>query len=230
MRYWQNDDEHGHAVCVRRLDDVLAERLRARAFVIVRKHDGVETLAELLRDVVLQARDVDDIRRRRLLEVEAQHLLVAADDAQLRRRRAVRMDEPAEVDAPRREFLLEALAVVVLADIARNRRAAAEPREVVRDVRRAAERLLLRRDVRDGHRRLGRDAVDLAVVVLVEHDVADDEDVALRRALRDERTEFLFVHKILRYMQFPTLYRISHRYSRFRVELRTSSLTGSEAS
>ena len=191
------DRERGSMVqyCELPLDEVLAERLRARALVIIREHDGVEALAELLRDVVLQARDVDDIRRRRFLEVKAQHLLMAADDAQLRRRRAIRMDKPAEINSARRELFLETLAMVILADIARNRRAAAEPREVVRDVCRAAERLLLRRDVRDGHGRLRRDTIDLAVVVLVEHDVADDEDVALRRALRDECAEFLFVHE-----------------------------------
>lgn len=76
--------------------------------------------------------------------------------------------------------------MVVLADEPREARLAAEQREVVRDVRRAAERLLRREHMRDGNRRLRRDARDLAVVILVEHDVADDEDVAFLRRLSDE--------------------------------------------
>ena len=179
-------DDDGHAVRVRCVDDRLTRLLRAGTLAVVRDDERVEALVELLLDVVLQALAVDGRGRVDLLEVEPQHLLMPADDAQLRRRRLVRMHEPAEIDAARREPFLQALAVVVLADEPREARLAAEQGEVVRDVRRAAKRLLRREHMRDGNRRLRRYARDLAVVILVEHDVADDEDVAFLRRLSDE--------------------------------------------
>ena len=87
--------------------------------------------------------------------------------------------------------------MVVLADKAREKRVAAEEREVVRDVRRAAERLLLTHDMVDRHGRFGRDARDFAVVIFVKHDVACDENPATRKAFLDEGEHFFDVHRKL---------------------------------
>ena len=122
---------------------------------------------------------------------------MSADDAHLRRRRAVRRHESRMIDAVFHKLFLQGAAMVVLADKAREKRVAAEKREVVRDVRRAAERLLLARDVVDRHGRFGRDARDFAVVVFVEHDVACDENLAARKALLDEGEHFFDVHRKL---------------------------------
>ena len=64
---------------------------------------------------------------------------MTADDPDLRRRRAVGMDQPLVVDAARGKFIEQALAVRVVADIARDADVRPEERQVVRDVCRAAE-------------------------------------------------------------------------------------------
>ena len=58
---------------------------------------------------------------------------------------------------------------------------------VARDVGRAAGSLLGARDLDDRHRRFGRDALDLAEPVAVEHHVADDEHARARDALAPRR-------------------------------------------
>ena len=187
-------DDDGHAVGVTGLDDLLAVLLGAGALAVVGDDHAVEALVELLVDVVEEAVGIGAGDRRGFLEVEAHHLLVAADDAEFRRRRAVGRDESVVVDAARREFVEQALAVVVLADEARDARLTAEQGEVVGDVGRAAQGLLRLEHVRDRHGGLGRDARDLAVVVLVEHDIADDEDLAARRALGDKIIKLFVFH------------------------------------
>ena len=131
-------DDDGDAVGVAGLDDLLAVLLGAGALAIVRDDHAVEALVELLVDVVEEAVGIGTSDRRGFLEVEAHHLLVAADDAKFRRRRAVGRDEAVVVDAAGREFVEQALAVVVLADEARDARLTAEQGEVVGDVGRTA--------------------------------------------------------------------------------------------
>lgn len=131
-------DDDGHAVGVAGLDDLLAVLLGAGALAVVGDDHAVEALVELLVDVVEEAVGIGAGDRCGLFEVEAHHLLVAADDAQFRRRRAISRDEAVVVDAAGREFIEQALAVVVLADEARDTRLTAEQGEVVGDVGRAA--------------------------------------------------------------------------------------------
>ena len=66
--------------------------------------------------------------------------MIGADSSKsrFRRRRAVGRDEAVVVDAAGREFVEQALAVVVLADEARDARLTAEQGEVVRDIGRTA--------------------------------------------------------------------------------------------
>ena len=56
---------------------------------------------------------------------------------------------------------------------------------VLRDVARAAERVAPLADAHDGDRRLGRDALDVAAQVDVEHRVAEHRDATARRGLEE---------------------------------------------
>ena len=190
-------DDDGHAVRVRRFDDRRRRDLAARPLRVVGNDDGVDALGELAAHEGEELVDVDFFERLRALEVEPHHLLMSADDAHLRRRRAVRRHESRMVDAVFHKLFLQGTAMVVLADKTREKRVAAEEREVVRNIRRAAERLLLTRDVIDRHGRFGRDARDFAVIIFVEHDVACDEDPAARKTLLDEGQHFFDVHRKL---------------------------------
>ena len=77
---------------------------------------------------------------------------------------------------------------VVVADEADERHAAAERRDVVRDVGRAAEPVFVAREADDRHRRFRRDAIDVADQEVIEHHVADDDDATAGEA-RSERHE-----------------------------------------
>ena len=116
----------------------MAVLLGAGALAVVGDNHAVEAFVELLMNVIEEAFGVRTGDWRGFLEVESHHLLMATDDAQFRRRRTVGRDEAVIVDASGREFVEQALAVVVIADKARNARLAAEEREVVRNVGRAA--------------------------------------------------------------------------------------------
>ena len=188
-------DDDGDAVIVRRTDDVLAGVLRARALAVVRDDDAVHALVQLLinvGEVLLRVRTVDGLY---VLKVQPQHLLMPADDADLRRRRTLRMDESCIVNAARFEFIQQAVAVRIPADIARDADVRPKERQVVRDVCRPAERLAHPRHVGDRHRRLGGDARHLARIILVEHDIADDEDVAARALFGNDAADFFHIHE-----------------------------------
>ena len=91
------------------------------------------------------------------------------------------------------EQRLEAAAVLVVADRGQQARLRAERLDVPGDVGGAAEPLLLlaRVDAHDRHRRLGRDAVDRAEPVAVEHRVADDEDAGRGECVRGWAAAFI---------------------------------------
>ena len=73
----------------------------------------------------------------------------------------------------------------VAADGADDRDAHAQRRQVGRDVARAAEAGFLALEVQDRHRRLGREAVGVAVEVAVGHEVAQHHDAAAGEGLGD---------------------------------------------
>ena len=70
---------------------------------------------------------------------------------------------------------LERMPRLVVADDAEQRHPRAQRRGVARDVGGAAGTLLAARDLDDRHRRLGRNALDVAEPVAIEHHVADDQ-------------------------------------------------------
>jgi len=113
-----------------------------------------------------------------LLEVDAQELLRAADDAQLHDRRQPRVALEERLDAALGEHRLEATAVLVVADRGEQARVRTERLDVPGDVGGAAESflVLVGVDADDRDRRLGRDPLDGAEPVAIEHRVADDED------------------------------------------------------
>ena len=67
-----------------------------------------------------------------------------------------------------------------------NGRLTAQQREVMRHVGRAAQRLLGTRHMCDGHRCLRRYTRDIAIVVLIEHDIAHNKDSALLHIILDK--------------------------------------------
>ena len=118
-----------------------------------------------------------------------------ADDADLRRRRALCMDEPRIVDAARLKLPQQAVTVRIPADVARDADVRPKERKVVCDVCRPAERFARPRHVGDRHRCFGRDARHLARIVLVEHDIANDEDVAARALFGNDTADFFHIHE-----------------------------------
>ena len=83
------------------------------------------------------------------------------------------------------------------ADVARRRIGAghrdeaglgAERVQIAQHVAGAAQAQLLALDMQNRHRRLGRNALDLAADVMVEHDIADAEDARVAKT-RDESNE-----------------------------------------
>ena len=83
----------------------------------------------------------------------------------------------------------------VIANIACNADIRPEECEVVRNVRRPAESLARARHMRNRHGCLGGNARDLARVILVEHNIADDEDVAAHTLLRDRFADLCHIHE-----------------------------------
>ena len=113
---------------------------------------------------------------RRGLEIHPQQLLLAAgDDSQLDGglHAAVMMQPGTNAFALEQGF--EPGAGLVRAHDGQQRHLGTQRRRIARDVGRAARALLFVIDLDDRHRRFGRNALDLADPVAVEHGVADDQ-------------------------------------------------------
>src|SRR5579885_1732308 len=109
--------------------------------------------------------------------IEADHLLVAGDDAGLLRGLAPRdHDHPVGARTARPKRGHEPPPRGVVADNAADRHPSPEGSDVARNVARAARPRVVRHDADDRHGRLGRDALDLAPEELVEHQIADDKN------------------------------------------------------
>jgi len=121
----------------------------------------------------------EHLARRGLLEIDAQELLLAADDAQLLRRVELAIAVQARLDAFLLDQLLELRARLVAPHHREQACVRAERLAVPRHVGRAAEPLLLAPDQHHRHRRLGGDPRHLAEPVAVEHHVAHHQDPRL---------------------------------------------------
>ena len=99
------------------------------------------------------------------------------DEAQLAHRRAVRIDDEVRLDQAGMAGKSRAqdLPRLVIADHSEKDAARAETGNVAGDIAGAADKLFLALDREHGHRRFRRDAGDLAIDEVVEHQVADAE-------------------------------------------------------
>ena len=109
-----------------------------------------------------------------LLEVNPEELLVAAQDSELRDRRAALHRHEAALNALLLEEGLQLIALRVLAGEADKDRLSAERGDVERDVRRPARARLPVVNPHDRDRSLRRDAEGRAREIAVEHHVSDD--------------------------------------------------------
>ena len=113
VRPFRVDDDR-HMVRLAGSYDGLAVFFRADAFAVVGNNEAVQTFLELLLDVIQKTGGIVSGDGRRCFEVEAEHLLMPADDTEFRRGRAVGLDETFAGDASLVKFLQQAFAVVVI--------------------------------------------------------------------------------------------------------------------
>jgi len=118
--------------------------------------------------------------------VEPQQLLAVAHDAQLARGVASgQLDHAARIDAGGSAQLEELLGGGILAAHPGNTDACAEDGDLPRDVGGSAKPAFAPLCAHHRHRRFGRDALDRAGEVLIDHQVTDDPDVEVGEAIRE---------------------------------------------
>ncbi len=144
------------------------------------------TLVDELGGAFFEALGFDGGRGIAALDVEAEELLGAADDAGLGDGGERAGDDAGGVDAGAVEDGGQLGLLGVVAPEAAEEGLAAEAGEVHGDVGCAACALVAAGVAEDGNRGFGRDALDVAVDVAVEHDVADDEDFELAEAALEQ--------------------------------------------
>ena len=171
-------DQHGLARRARALDH--RRDVREPALAVVGEDEEVR--------VGEQAFEVGQLGRQHLvrgrgLEIDAQQLLLARDDAHLDGRGQRRVAVKRRLHAVGREQALERGAGLVGAGDRQQRGPRAQRRRVARDVGRSAGALLGALDPDDGHGRLRRDPLDVAEPVAVEHHVARDQEPRARDPL-----------------------------------------------
>ena len=113
--------------------------------------------------------------RRQRLEVDAQQLLLPPDHPQLDRRRQPRIAVKRRAHMLLAEQALERASRLVIANDADQRCLGTQRGDVARNIRRPARTLFAARNSNHRYRRLGRNALDIAKPVAVEHHVADNE-------------------------------------------------------
>ena len=119
-----------------------------------------------------------------LLAIDAQDLLRVGDDPQLRCRRSLAVREHVVgVNALLLQEGAQAGTLGVLAHDAGEPHFAAQRDEVLRDVRGTAQPVVVGHPFEHLHGCLGRDALDVPIDVLVEHQVADDQHSGAPQAL-----------------------------------------------
>ncbi|KAF5034196.1 hypothetical protein DSECCO2_598690 [anaerobic digester metagenome] len=152
----------------------IQEFFRDDALAVVREDDRVELVDPGVNGFG-QLREFEAVEGPVRFPVHAQHLLVGGDDASLEGSFPELRRDEAALDPEFRADFAQVAAIGVLAAQADEGRLAAQGGDVLRHVARAADLEALVRDLDDGYRRFGRDAFDDPFLVLVEHDVADDQ-------------------------------------------------------
>ena len=172
-------DHHGDATRVRRRHGAPDHGLDQHALVVVLEHECVGIGHRAI------DRGEERLHFRSLkvgvdLLVHAHHLLSACDDARLGGGRSCRRDQTTRVGADREQHRTQLRTGRVVTECGDEFGPCAERCGVLRDVRRAAERMLALAHAHHRHRRFGRDAVDVAAQVDVEHRIAEDRDARPR--------------------------------------------------
>ena len=120
-------------------------------------------------------------------KIHTQHLLVAAQNAQLGNRLAgSALHQTAVVDACLIHKLFEQHTVLIVARHAAHKHLALQMRQVGRNVRRAAQHRINLGNSRYRHRCLRRNALHLALKIAVQHDVANDSNTNIFNLLRQK--------------------------------------------
>ena len=165
-----------HPASPGRRDHAPSEPVREEPLVVVGEDHRVPRL-EPLEDCPLDPGHFLRLEGRLVFAVEPQHLLTAGDDAQLVGRRPGRaLDQAVRRKTGRHRTLAEPRSLAIHPDHADQGGLRAERDEIARHVRRAPELDEVLADPHDRNRRLGTDPRDLADPVLVEHQIAHDED------------------------------------------------------
>ena len=118
---------------------------------------------------------LQDFMRGRRLEVDAQQLLLAADDTQFDRGVDFTVDVQNGIDFTIDQQTGQAAPRFVVADHGQQRRSGAQGHRVARDVGGTARAFLDALDLDHRHRRFRRNPADFAEPVAVEHDIADHQ-------------------------------------------------------
>jgi hypothetical protein len=117
------------------------------------------------------------------LLVEPHDLLSTREHARLPRRGTRDLDERADVALDTRELITKRPAGRVVTDRSHQRAGGSGGSDVLRDVGRTTERVLALANAHHRHRRFGRDALDVAAEIHVEHGVAHDRHSATTRGI-----------------------------------------------
>ena len=127
-----------------------------------------------------------DVGTDRLLEIDPQHLLAAADDTHFENRRPVSEPDEFASDVRSGQLLPQRRRRIVVTDDAYEGHVEPQRREIQRHVRGTTRSILARLDVDDRHRRLLRHATGFPIPIAIEHHVPNDENgsVAKRRDLQ----------------------------------------------
>ena len=175
-------DEDGNAVGASGADGGEAEFGGERAFGVVGEDDGVDLGGEL-GDALGETGDLFGGNGIGAFDIEAEELLAAPDDAGLGRGGGARRETMPRVST-RAASSSEASWVASASSPQRPARKAWQPRpaRLRGDVSGAAGAIEALGMAEHGDRGFGRDAVDLALNVAVEHDIADDEDAEVGEA------------------------------------------------
>ena len=149
--------------------------VRQGALAVVRQDDSPGAVHSLR-----QALHKGFARQRRcVLLVKPDELLATALDAGLRDRRPVADALKLAVDALRRQDLFERVGGGIFAYDADQLGRDTERRKVNGNVRRTPRPVIGALDVHDGHGRLGRDPACRPEKVLIEHDIADNDEAGI---------------------------------------------------
>ncbi len=120
---------------------------------------------------------------RRVLKIQAQQLLLAADHAQLDSGLELRIAAETGRDAGSCNQRFQLVAGLVVADHTQQRCTRADGHDVVSHIGRASHAFFLARDPHHRHRRLRRDPVHRAIPVTVQHGIANHQHPGLGELL-----------------------------------------------